>query len=105
MAPQWHKVTNVDLLCDGEMQGHEVAGHPVLLINLDGEVLAYRDRCPHQGWPLHRGVLEEEALTCANHLWVFNVSTGQGVNTPVDCFMVRYPCTVDEDGTILVSLE
>jgi toluene monooxygenase system ferredoxin subunit len=95
---------NVDDLWEGEMIDVEVAGQQVVLINLDGEVLAYQNRCPHQGWPLHRGILEDEELTCANHMWVFDVSTGKGIN-PGNCSLVSYPCKVDENGDILVSVE
>jgi toluene monooxygenase system ferredoxin subunit len=105
LAQQWHEVMHIDELRAGDMKGHEVAGHQVLLINLDGRVLAYQDRCPHQGWPLHRGLLEGEELTCINHLWTFDVPTGQGINNPANCSLVQYPCKVNEDGTVLVSVD
>lgn len=104
LSRQWHAVMRIDEM-SAELEGRVVAGHPVLLVNIDGDVLAYEDLCPHQGWPLHRGMLEDGELTCVNHLWVFNVSTGEGVNNPRDCSLVRYACQVDEDGTILVSFE
>jgi toluene monooxygenase system ferredoxin subunit len=41
-------------------------------------------------------------LTCAAHLWQFNLSTGQGVN-PQGCQLYRYRVKV-EDETIAVGI-
>ena len=100
---QWHAVANIDDIWEGEMEAVEVEGKSVLLINLDGEVVAYQNRCPHQDWPLNDGDLEEKKLTCAQHLWEFDVATGKGIN-PTNCALVSFQSKVDEDGTISVSL-
>ena len=99
----WQAAGTIDDLWEGDMAGAEVAGQPVLLVNLDGEVRAYRNRCPHQEWALDDGDLDETTLTCVRHLWSFDVSTGCGVN-PADTRLVSYPCRVDEDGTIRVDV-
>lgn len=103
LTQQWHEVASLDDLWEGEMTAVEVEGRPVLLINLDGEVLAYENRCPHQVWPLDDGDLEEEKLTCAQHLWEFDVSTGKGINPPTTT-LVRFDTRVDDDGNISVRV-
>lgn len=100
---QWHAVMNVDDLWEGELESVEVGDTSVLLINLGEQVVAYKNRCPHQAWPLHDGDLEDTTLTCAQHLWEFDVSTGKGVN-PSTCALISYPCKVDDDGTVQVCL-
>jgi toluene monooxygenase system ferredoxin subunit len=103
-TPQWLQVSTTEDLWEGEMSGVEVKGKKILLVNADGCVHAFHDRCPHQQWPLHNGDFANGILTCAQHLWQFDVSTGKGVN-PSTCELLRYPCKVDEAGNIHVAVE
>jgi nitrite reductase/ring-hydroxylating ferredoxin subunit len=41
-----------------------VAGSELLIANVDGTLLAYRDACAQCGGALHEGVLAEGALRC-----------------------------------------
>jgi toluene monooxygenase system ferredoxin subunit len=100
---QWHEVSHLDDLWEGEMTAVDVDGTSVLLVNVDGDVFAYRNRCPHQEWPLVDGDLDGTKLTCAQHLWEMDVSTGKGIN-PATCLMLRYRCQVDDDGAISVCV-
>ena len=75
---------------------------PVLLGLVDGAVFAYEDRCPHLANPLSAGRLEEHALTCAAHEWVFDVRSGQGIN-PVEARLRGFPVRLDGE-TILVDV-
>jgi toluene monooxygenase system ferredoxin subunit len=104
MTDQWHEAMNLDDLWEGEMDAVDIAGTSVLLVNVDGDVRAYRNRCPHQASPLHEGDLDGDTITCARHLWEFDARSGQGVN-PDNCRLVAYPCRVTDDGTIQVSLK
>ena len=53
---------------------------PVVLVNVDGDVYAYEDRCPHSGTPLSEGTLDGAVLTCSAHEWVFDTRIGRGIN-------------------------
>jgi toluene monooxygenase system ferredoxin subunit len=74
-----------------------------LLVNVDGTVRAYSNRCPHQASALDEGDLDGETLTCAKHLWEFNAVTGGGIN-PDDARLTSYDCQVGDDGTIYVDI-
>ena len=100
---KWHEVSHLDDLWEGEMVGVEAAGTSVLLVNVDGTVYAYRNQCPHQTWPLDDGDLDNKKLTCAQHLWEFDVSTGKGIN-PSTCSLATYQCKVDDEGAISVCV-
>ncbi|RKT55078.1 Rieske (2Fe-2S) protein [Saccharothrix australiensis] len=93
---EWVSALRLDELWEGEMVGLELAGHEVLLLNLDGRVCAYRNRCPHQGTPLDEGDLDGDTLTCGGHLWEFDVRSGQGIN-PAGCALRPYPVRVADD--------
>ena len=100
-AARWREVMDLDDLWEGDLEGVTVDRHKLILVNVDGEVRAYRDRCPHQAWPLSDGDLDGDVLTCTNHLWEFNAITGDGIN-PDDCSLFTVSCKV-EDGVIYVA--
>ncbi len=77
VTTMWHETMHIDDLWEGDMAPVDVQGTKVLLVNVDGEVRAYQNRCPHQ--------------------------SGQGVN-PDDCSLNGYPCEVGEDGMIRVDV-
>jgi toluene monooxygenase system ferredoxin subunit len=72
----------------------------------DWEVLLVRDGngvfhamngiCPHEDFPLVYGDLQGVVLTCANHMWSFDVTTGQGINPPT-CRLAKYHVEVQGD--------
>jgi toluene monooxygenase system ferredoxin subunit len=74
----------------------------VLVCNIDGEVFADEDRCPHLANPLSKGALDAHVLTCAAHEWTFDARTGNGVDPrPRASGASRSAST----GTILVDLD
>lgn len=89
-------------LWEGDMTAVQIGATNVLLMNVDGTVRAYRNRCPHQEWALDEGDFEDGTLTCAHHLWEFDALSGRGVN-PADCALTGYPVKI-EDGHIWVSV-
>lgn len=64
----------------GEMRPVQVAGRRVLLLRTERGVHAYEDRCPHLGYPLSRGKLEGDTLTCSAHEFRFDADSGHGKN-------------------------
>jgi toluene monooxygenase system ferredoxin subunit len=100
---QWRPTISSDDLWEGDMTSVTVDGKNVLLVNIDGRVRAYENRCPHQAWALDEGDFDGETITCIRHLWEFDADTGCGVN-PETAQLTSYPCQVDEDGTIVVDV-
>src|SRR5215213_3847304 len=49
---------------------------PILLIDNGGHVVALDNRCPHMGFPLDRGSVEDGILTCHWHHARFDVASG-----------------------------
>lgn len=92
----------LDDVWEGEMTLVTVAGSEVLLVHLDGGgVRAFDPRCPHQGWPLAEGSLDDGVLTCGMHGWEFDVRSGAGVN-PTDCALRAFAVEV-RDGEVWVD--
>ena len=63
-APSWVEVDSLDLLIDGKMVAAEVAGTELVVANVGGTLLAYRDVCAACGSALHAGELNDGALSC-----------------------------------------
>lgn len=99
----WRELMRIDDLWEGDMAPVDVAGAKVLLVNVDGDVKAYENRCPHQAWGLDEGDLDGQTLTCVRHMWQFDVASGRGIN-PDDVCLKTYPCEVGEDGVIRVDV-
>ena len=54
----------------------KVGSTPVCVFLSDGEAYAVDDRCPHMGFPLHRGTVENGLLTCHWHHARFDLVSG-----------------------------
>jgi nitrite reductase/ring-hydroxylating ferredoxin subunit len=76
----WRFVAKASEVCGGRINKASVAGLDLVLLKVEGEVIAYEDRCPHEGHPLSLGELEADVLICAKHLWEFEIRTGKHVS-------------------------
>jgi len=99
---QWYEIMPFEDLWIGELLGVEVGGIKILLLNVEDEVRAYLDRCPHRASALSEGSLEDLKLTCSTHLWEFNALTGRGIN-PESSELIRFPVRVG-NGLIYVEV-
>jgi toluene monooxygenase system ferredoxin subunit len=99
----FQQVATLDDLWSGETLGVVVAARKVLLINIDGTVYAYEDKCAHLGVALSEGSLRGTILTCRAHHWEYDVCTGRGRN-PASARLQALAVRVD-NGNILVDIE
>lgn len=53
-----------------------IAGHTILLIHENDNIYAVDNRCPHMGFPLHRGTVKNCILTCDWHYARFDLMSG-----------------------------
>jgi nitrite reductase/ring-hydroxylating ferredoxin subunit len=67
--------TTEDLQAKGCLAG-KVGSQPVCVFWAEGEAFAVDDRCPHMGFPLHRGTVENGLLTCHWHHARFDLASG-----------------------------
>lgn len=90
-------------LWQGETRTCRIGRAELLFVRLDDEVRAYRNRCPHQGFPLTEAKLEDGVLTCPFHGHCFDAGTGAGVN-PRSTGLKRVPCRM-VDGEVCVDVD
>jgi nitrite reductase/ring-hydroxylating ferredoxin subunit len=101
------EITGVDagsfekLQADG-MLLTKVGSHGVCVFWHQNRVYAVDDRCPHLGFPLHRGTVEQGLLTCHWHHARFDLCSG-GTLDPFADDVRTYPVSV-VDGRVVVGL-
>src|SRR6476659_7286004 len=78
-----------------------VEGNTVCLLLEGGEVHAVDNRCPHMGFPLHRGTVADGILTCHWHHARFDLESGGTFDPWADD--VQTYATVIEDGIVYVD--
>lgn len=85
-------------IAKGEMDSFDVGGSEVLVVrDSDGVLHALDGVCPHEDFPLVYGNFDGTVLVCGNHLWCFDVTTGQGINPP-GCRLGKYLVVVVVEG-------
>ncbi len=64
LAPSWFEVQSLGTLDDDAVIPVAVAGIPLMIANVEGTLLAYRDVCPGCGGSVHDGRLQAGTLSC-----------------------------------------
>jgi 3-phenylpropionate/trans-cinnamate dioxygenase ferredoxin subunit len=97
----------------------EVAGRLIGVFNIEGELFALRNRCPHQGGPLCEGRLAGflesagpgdfrysrpgEILRCPWHGWEYDIRTGQSYFNPAQVRVRAYEVEVEPGSAVAVE--
>jgi nitrite reductase/ring-hydroxylating ferredoxin subunit len=90
-----------ELRAAGRLVAH-VDRHTICLFAVDDEVHAVDNRCPHMGFPLHRGTVCDGILTCHWHHARFDLRTGGTFDQWAD-ELRRFPVQIEGDD-VLVDL-
>lgn len=109
--PTPHRVCKADELPPGQRKIVEVGNRSIGVFNIDGELYAIRNACPHQLAPLCLGRLsgttlpsavgefrygmEGRIIRCPWHGWEFDVTTGRSVFNPHKVRVKAYEVTVE----------
>ena len=83
--------------------GVSVSGKPVALYDVDGEVIATTDICPHSNCMLSSsGEAIDGIVECCCHGSSYDLRTGENVMPPFSNPLTIYPSRVD-NGMVLVD--
>jgi nitrite reductase/ring-hydroxylating ferredoxin subunit len=100
---QYERVADAGAIEPGTAKPFSIGRYDIAVFNIDGDLFALENACPHQGGPIADGSLEGSMVTCPWHAWCFDVRTGRmtlGDFATIPRFDVRI-----EDGSIFVSTE
>jgi len=72
-------------------------GWKVLIVNAGSEYFAVQAVCPHQEVPLCEGMFDGSVLTCHQHLWQWDIRTGEPMGV-AEAPLGRYEVAVEGDA-------
>ncbi len=101
---EWTDVLAEGDLAEGQPKRVEADGVPVMLLRLDGEVVAISATCTHLGGPLDEGKIEGDTVTCPWHGSVFCVRDGKLLHGPATMPEPSFEVRV-QDGRIAVRVQ
>src|SRR5580704_17636414 len=81
----------------------KAGAQPICVFWSEGEAYALDDRCPHMGFPLHRGTVESGLVTCHWHNARFDLGSG-GTLDPFADDVRSYPVEL-QDGVVTVVVD
>jgi nitrite reductase/ring-hydroxylating ferredoxin subunit len=105
-SPDWQPAIAVDSISDDGFHAARAGGHKLIVLRADGELVAYRDACPHEGYALSiTGERQDFVIVCNKHLWEFDAATGEHISRipRPQCNLKRYPVR-EVDGMVEVDV-
>lgn len=66
-----------DVPANGLKECEGAGGVKLLIVNSGSEYFAVQGLCPHQEIPLCEGMFDGTVLTCHQHLWQWDIRTGE----------------------------
>ena len=98
-----------DELAESQSRGFEVAGEKLFAVRKDGQLYAYRNRCPHRGIPLEwlpDQFLDHSAslIQCATHGALFLIESGECVAGPCAGQSLQELAIREDDQGIWIDL-
>ena len=101
-APSWTELDDLHALGDGELLSVSAAGIPLVLCKSEGQLYAYRNRCPVCNTPLHLGTLTRGVLSChAGHC--YNVQRAGRAVDAANLHLDPFPLLAS-DGRVKVAV-
>ncbi len=89
----------------GSKQCVPVNGCELVVCNLDGQLAAIENVCPHAGLPMHEGELRGRVLVCPHHGYAYNVVTGSNADYPLEELPAKtFPIRATNDGRVEVEI-
>ena len=75
-AGAFQRIASVAEVTETGLHTVQVNGHVIVLVHHEDEIYALDNRCPHMGFPLDRGSVQDGILTCHWHHARFDLCTG-----------------------------
>ena len=102
-------MSNWKTICDltdipvlGSRIVRSATGDIAVFRNVEDEVFAAHDKCPHKGGPLSQGIVHGKSVTCPLHSWKIGLDTGEAQAPDVGCTK-KFDVKV-ENGVVLLNV-
>ena len=98
---QWIEVGAIsDIPKDGARVVKTPLGDIAVFRNMQDEIFALRDQCPHKGGPLSQGIIYGRTVACPLHNWSIALETGIAVLPDEGC-AASFPVRVEGEKVFL----
>lgn len=98
---QWIEVGQVsDIPKDGARVVKTHLGDIAVFRNMQDEIFALRDKCPHKGGPLSQGIIYGRSVACPLHNWSIALETGIAVAPDEGC-AASFPIRLEGEKVFL----
>lgn len=97
---QWVDVAKMSEVEPGKALAVMHGRKRIAVFNVDGNIFACSDVCPHAGGPLHQGYIKGSVVSCPWHGWTFDIAAKEDAAKDG---VARYNVQIDGEN-ILVEL-
>ena len=105
MDPIYIVVGQVGDVGDGEMKAIELSGRNMILANVGGVYRVFARECPHEWVDLIDGDVYDNTITCAQHGYEFDLTSGECVTPLTWCTALTVVPTEVRGDEICARLE
>ena len=92
--------TKASLPEPGKVKEFMADGKSVCIANVNGEICATDNVCPHWGGPLGQGKIEDGKLVCPWHDWQFDLKTAE-TRRKANVRLATYKVIIKEEDVFL----
>jgi nitrite reductase/ring-hydroxylating ferredoxin subunit len=101
----WVRVADVSEAPTGASKVVYLQGEQVALFNIEGEVYAVGNRCPHSNGPLAEGEVEGTTVTCPWHGSRFDLITCEPLSGPANKPLTKYRVKIENASIFLAPVK
>ena len=94
--PLRQSVGTIDQFPEGQVKIHRISGQRIGVVQHEGQIYAFEDRCTHDDGPLGEGRLEGCEIECPRHGARFDVRDGRVTRSPALYPLEIYEVEVQE---------
>ena len=99
----WHRTASAADVREGEAFSAELAGTPIALYRIDGQIHAIDDVCTHQYGVLSDGFVEGGTIECPLHAAQFDIATGRCLSGPATQDLRTYQVRLEGDDVYVLA--
>ncbi len=102
---KWIDIGSQDQFAQGSSACITVEDESVVICNVDGQLAAVLNVCPHAHLPIGEGELRGSILVCPFHGYAYNVLTGRNADFPNEELpATTFPIRVTEAGHVEIDI-
>ncbi|MFT4703260.1 MAG: nitrite reductase/ring-hydroxylating ferredoxin subunit [Bradymonadia bacterium] len=79
----FHRICRSDRVEEGRLTVGRAGVRQIAVTKVDGQLVAFKNACPHAGAPLSGGHVQGDTVSCSRHGWAFDMRSGACADQPL----------------------